>query len=273
MSSHRLIAASGYTNVDMTGDTMKYARRLDRMRTSAFWRAIKDRTFELLLPPPGAHLLDVGCGTGDDVRALSLRVGPAGRVMGVDKSKEMIAEARRRAYDLAQLVEFKECDARELPFAVASFNGCRAERVLQHMRDPDRALSEMIRVIEPTGHVVTVEPDYGTLSITGAEMDITRTILRVRNEHFQSARIGAQLPLLMKRLGLRDIKVQVAPLTSTGIGPEERAQLQKYVLAATSAGSISVSQGEEWLSALEYASNAGRYRHSVKIFIVSGEKP
>jgi trans-aconitate methyltransferase len=45
--------------------------------------------------------LDLGCGTGDDVRAISKIVGPSGSAYGVDASAAMIAEARRSALDIA----------------------------------------------------------------------------------------------------------------------------------------------------------------------------
>ena len=48
----------------------------------------------------GHHILDVGCGTGDDVLALARIVGETGRVVGIDNSETMIAEARQRAEGL-----------------------------------------------------------------------------------------------------------------------------------------------------------------------------
>ncbi len=46
---------------------------------------------------PGAQVLDVGCGTGLNFRHLKERIGPAGTIVGIDRSAEMLAQARRKA--------------------------------------------------------------------------------------------------------------------------------------------------------------------------------
>jgi trans-aconitate methyltransferase len=57
----------------------------------------------------GEAVLDVGCGPGTDVFDMVELVGPAGRLVGLDASEVMIAEARRRAKELRQLPRlFKE---------------------------------------------------------------------------------------------------------------------------------------------------------------------
>src|SRR5690348_123015 len=65
----------------------------------------------------GDDILDVGCGTGDDTRALAHLVGRSGRITGVDSSATMIAEARRRAAGLDLPVEYRVANAQHLPFA------------------------------------------------------------------------------------------------------------------------------------------------------------
>jgi ubiquinone/menaquinone biosynthesis C-methylase UbiE len=82
--------------VDQTTDPSVFVSYLDTVTTLETVRRIKQRTYDLLQVREGYHLLDVGCGLGDDVRALAEQVGPAGRVAGVDSSETMIAEARKR---------------------------------------------------------------------------------------------------------------------------------------------------------------------------------
>jgi ubiquinone/menaquinone biosynthesis C-methylase UbiE len=198
MIDRRQPAQSGYTAVDEAIDATKYVRRLDQMRTDNFWQAVKAQTFELLDLRPDSRVLDVGCGTGDDVLTLATLVGPGGRAVGVDSSATMIDEASRRAAAAHSSAEFSLGDARSLDFPDASFDGCRAERILQHMDAPEQVVRELARVVRPGGCIVLVEPDYGTLSLTGADESITRRIVNVRREHFRSGSIGRELPRLSR---------------------------------------------------------------------------
>ena len=84
-------------------------------------QAYKKHTYTLLEVQPGDAILDVGCGTGDDVHVLAEMVGPTGRVVGVDCSETMIAAAlQRQKPDLP--VEFLVNNAHCLNFANNTFD-------------------------------------------------------------------------------------------------------------------------------------------------------
>lgn len=59
-------------------------------------------------------MIDVGCGTGDDVRALATLVGPVGHVIGIDASETMISVAQERSRASLLPVEFAAGDAAKL---------------------------------------------------------------------------------------------------------------------------------------------------------------
>jgi SAM-dependent methyltransferase len=261
---------SGYSSVDQTRDPAAFVRRLDGMAATEFWQGIKQRTYALLDLRPGNHVLDVGCGTGDDVRALARLVGKAGKVVGVDSSLTMIAEARRRSVGRGLPATFRHADAEHLPFADARFDGCRAERVLQHLTNPRTALAEMARVTRRRGRIVLVEPDYGTLTIRGADPMITRRILACRAAHFRSGQIGRQLPGLCRTVGLAEVSVSFINLTNTDFERDgELALLRKYVDGAQAAGAISENEGSNWLAELS-ETDGGGYRHAITVFVASG---
>jgi SAM-dependent methyltransferase len=271
---HRRNPISGYSNVDQTGDPAKYVRRLDSVGGTRFWQAVKRHTYEMLELHLGDSVLDVGCGTGDDVRALAEKVGRSGRAVGLDRSATMVAEARRRSEGTGTSPEYYQGDARRLEFPDASFDACRAERVLQHLTDPRCALAEMCRVCRRGGRIVVAEPDYGTLVVAGADDVVTRRVLAHRRDHFQSSRIGGQLPALFRMAGLTAVAVAVTTLANTDLtGDGERSQIRKYAEDAQAAGIISSCERTKWLADLEVAADAGRYRHAVRLFLVGGRKP
>jgi ubiquinone/menaquinone biosynthesis C-methylase UbiE len=113
----------------------------------------------------GTTVLDVGCGFGLESLRLARLVQPGGRIVGIDKSADFIAEAKGRATEAKLSIEFEVGDAQTLPFADASFDVARAERVLVYLPEPKRALEEMRRVTRPGGTVTAIEPDFGTNAI------------------------------------------------------------------------------------------------------------
>jgi len=92
--------------------------------------------------------LDVGCGTGDDLSSLAAVVGPSGRVVGVDRSEELVAEARSRTRHSSS-VEVLVGDAQALPFSDDEFSAARVERVLMRLDEPRALLGELARVTRP----------------------------------------------------------------------------------------------------------------------------
>lgn len=97
--------------------------------------------------PEGAPVADVGCGRG---ASLEFLCGRGFRAVGVDPSPELLAEAVRHA-PRALLVRG---GAEALPLAAGVFAAVFCECVLSVTRDPDRALSEMRRILAPGGLLV-----------------------------------------------------------------------------------------------------------------------
>jgi ubiquinone/menaquinone biosynthesis C-methylase UbiE len=104
----------------------------------------------------GGRVLDVGCGTGKFARVAAER-GLA-KVWGVDPSREMLDQARRR---LPSSVGLKLGSAEELPFKPAFFDVAVLWTVV-HLVDRARAFTEIARVLAPGGRiaVVTFAPEH-----------------------------------------------------------------------------------------------------------------
>ena len=265
---------SGYSNLDCTSDPMKYVRRLDRVGANPFWQEIKSQMLSLLDVREGDRVLDVGCGTGDDVRSLAQFVGVRGSVIGIDSSTTMIQEAKRRSEKSSLPIEFYHGDAQNLEFPDNSFNCCRVERVLQHLDNPQKALVEMVRVAKSGARIVVVEPDYGTISIDGGHCVITRKLIARRCSHFRNGRIGILLPLLYKRLGLENIVVKLTQVVRTDIDEEhEQFLLDKYIEPAIAVDAISASEAKHWIEDLKQADKFGNYRYAFNLFLICGCKP
>ncbi len=95
-----------WTNIDQTPEPRSFIQFLDAFNATEWLQAHKQRTLALLNVREGVHVLDIGCGTGVDVRRLAQHVGQTGKVVGIDPSITMITEARTRSAELSLPVEF-----------------------------------------------------------------------------------------------------------------------------------------------------------------------
>jgi demethylmenaquinone methyltransferase/2-methoxy-6-polyprenyl-1,4-benzoquinol methylase len=99
-----------------------------------------------------SRVVDVATGTGLVARALVARYGC--RVVGVDQSTGMLAEARRQANGR---LEFVEASAESLPFEDGAFDGLTFTYLLRYVADPAAMLRELARVVRPGGVVAGLE--------------------------------------------------------------------------------------------------------------------
>lgn len=114
-------------------------------------RAVAD-----LGPPVGGTVLDAACGTGRALPALRAAVGPAGTVVGVDLTAEMLAEAARRGRN--SVAALLLADAMTLPLATGSLDAVFAAGLLPHLADPVSGLRELARVCRPGGRLAVFHP-------------------------------------------------------------------------------------------------------------------
>lgn len=116
-----------------------------------------------LVPSGVRHVLDVGCGSGEDVLSLAERLGAATLVVGLDACLERIDEAQRAARNVALNVRFAVGDARSLPFSDGSFDVVRADGLLGMVLERARVMRELVRVTAPGGRVL-VHDDIASVS-------------------------------------------------------------------------------------------------------------
>lgn len=108
----------------------------------------------------GDHVLEIGFGPGVDILRVSEQV-EHGFVAGIDPSREMVRQARRRnAVGVeAGLVELLCASAERIPYPADSFDKVFAINSLQFCEDLPRALHEIDRVLKPRGVVcVAIQP-------------------------------------------------------------------------------------------------------------------
>jgi ArsR family transcriptional regulator len=126
----------------------------ERIRKSYFDDRVTSLAIEKLLPQ-NLTVADIGCGTGSLTFELARF---AGKVIGVDLSKEMLRRARAVAKEReVDNVEFRQGDALKLPLDSRSVDAAFCVMVLHFLPDPQRAIADLCRITRPDGSVILVD--------------------------------------------------------------------------------------------------------------------
>jgi SAM-dependent methyltransferase len=119
---------------------------------------------------PSDRVVDLGCGLGQLTREMARLVGPSGAVVGIERSAEQLAVARRLASESGEerLVAFREGSADQLPLADAewgTFDVAHARFLLEHVPDPVAVVREMVRAVRPGGRIILEDDPHDTLRL------------------------------------------------------------------------------------------------------------
>jgi ubiquinone/menaquinone biosynthesis C-methylase UbiE len=186
----------------------------------------------------------------------------------------MIAEARQRAEGFDLPVEFSVGDAHDLEFTDNTFDGCRADRVFQHLPDREGALAEMIRVARPGARIVVLDPDWGTAVVDSPDRELTRKVVGRMCDRRRNGWCGRQLHRFFKRAGLLDVFVYPWTLVITDLAlTDQLGRLRTTVQELHEAGEVTAAEANGWLEHLQQASQAGLFFSALTGFAACGRKP
>jgi ubiquinone/menaquinone biosynthesis C-methylase UbiE len=265
MSVSEFEAVDGATSPEALMGFLEVANALPGLR------AAKAALLEELRLRPGLAVLDAGCGYGQGTADLAALVAPGGRAVGIEASQAMLTEARRRAADLVHQPAFQHADVAHLPFDDASFDACRAETLLQHLSDPQQAVTEMARVTRPGGRVAVLEFDLGTAFLDHPDLASTRQILEAFTDDAAQGWMGRQLPRLLAEAGLAEVVVRPQVVRS---GFAFHQQLLAGPAARLRAsGALPADQLDRWWTQLGEADRAGCFSGGATAFVAGGTKP
>jgi SAM-dependent methyltransferase len=171
-------------------------------------------------PAGGERALDAGTGTG----ALAFALSPHVReVVAVDRSPELLAEARARAGPFPN-VTFAEGDATRLELESASFDLAGCARTLHHVHRPELVVAELARLTRPGGRVLVIDQIAPADPLVALDID---RFERARDSSHERLLADVDVRLLLEA---NDLVV-----TRTEFG-EERRDLDRYLDLAGCAG-------------------------------------
>ena len=196
-----------------------------RLRMQArVWEGATGRLLDQLGLGPGASCLDAGCGPGETMRTMARRVGPTGRVLGID------ADAALGGWALTMLhgAGHRNCSFRAQDLAAgepvpgAPFSLVYTRLLLFHLPQRAEVLGRLWDAVAPGGHLLVQDYDLRSIS-TLPQADWVGELLRVWDGAFGAVgadvSTGTRLPQLFEQAGLgapdgTDVAGRIEPLAT-----------------------------------------------------------
>jgi|GEM_PF-1156966 SAM-dependent methyltransferase len=170
---------------------------------------------------PGMKLLDVGCGFGYALRTWGRFCMPGGELVGLDREAKLLASAARSACreGLGKAARFVCGDLFRMPLPDGVFDIVIAHVVFCHLKEPEKALDEMIRVARRGGCIAVFDNAASDLGGAGWS-NVGEPTLAEKQENYAIAlrrargrkrlghgdyAVGCYIPSWMSARGLRDV--------------------------------------------------------------------
>jgi len=215
------------TDVRRRGDRYALAREpheYERLRAQArVWEAATGRVLDEVDLAPGMSCLDTGCGPGETMRLMAERVGPTGRVLGIDVDASLglsglgvlRALGRRHCRFVPHDVNADE------PIPGAPYDLVYARLLLFHLPQRVAVLRRLWRAVAPGGHVLIQDYDLHNIEVLPS-LSSVEEIARVLVGAFEALdcdiRAGVHLPVLFAEAGVgapdgTDVAGRIEPLS------------------------------------------------------------
>ena len=187
------------------GYSARESERLHDQATTLAELLLSDTVF-----PPGARVLEAGCGTGAQTVTLA-RQSPAAEIVAIDLAPGSLAQAKRKIEANAlRNVTLQRADIFALPFAPASFDHVFVCFVLEHLREPAKALALLREVLKPGGVITVIEGDHGSTYFhpdSAAARRAVECLVELQVLAGGNGLIGRQLYPILVQAGFADVRV------------------------------------------------------------------
>lgn len=246
-----------FANVDELDDPAPLIQALTVGKASPAMARVGAAILEQLTLPEAQSVLDLGCGLGSDAICMASKLPPGGRVTGVDVSRTMIAEARRRSEGSSVPVTFVVGSAMSMPFPDNTFDRCRAQSLLQHLPNAATAVREIARVLQLGGRVAAFEFDLGASILDHPDRTVTRKILEYVTDSALQGWIGRQLPRIYAEAGFT--KVTAEPQWVPSDYDFFMFTMRRPLAQVARDGVLTTRQVVQWVRQLEALHRKGHY--------------
>jgi ubiquinone/menaquinone biosynthesis C-methylase UbiE len=183
----------------------------------------------------GTTVLEIGCGVGAQTIILG-RSSPAANITSMDISPESVRLARARVQSAGMPdIGFSCGDIYRLPIARESVEHVFICFLLEHLREPERALREVHRILRPGGTLTVIEGDHGSAFFypeNACAEEAIRCLVRLQKEKGGDAHIGRRLYPLLTGAGFHSVLVSPRMVYADATRPDLEEGFTRLTFAA-----------------------------------------
>ena len=271
--SERQSLATGFRNVDSSGDTDACHRCLDLITGIPFFRDVKKESFRILADTNPSLVLDAGCGVVTDLVSLASHLPAVCGIVGMDASGSLLSLAAERTKGIQGQCSLVRGDLTNLPCRADVFDACRIDRVLQHIREPETVIRELARVLKPGGVLIAFDNDWDTFSISLGDQEIAARIRRAWHDSFASGKVGRDLSGMFETCGITAVRAEPRELVLTDLATAKQVfDLPDLLERMVRAGGIEPGETAIIWEELIRTERKGGFRAGYTGYLVRGTK-
>jgi ubiquinone/menaquinone biosynthesis C-methylase UbiE len=194
--------ALGYRQLEQ----QRLQRQAEELRSESAW------LFDQIGIAEGARVLEIGCGPRGCLDLLSSRVGPTGRVVGVELSPTAVEWAQDFLSERGlRNVEVHAGDARAVGLAEGSFDLVTSRLVLVNIPEPEQLIATAVALTRPGGVVAFHEIDFVAVMCdppSQAWSTLWDLYLTVSAKNGNDYYLGRRLPRMLRESGLVEVRLR-----------------------------------------------------------------
>ena len=243
--------------------------RLDRYQRMFQWSPASAVLYDPADIRVGQIVADFGCGPGHTAIEIAKWVGAGGRVHALDINSDFVSQSRKNA-DAAGVGDrftAHQCDGSVLPLPDASLDRLTTRNTIIYVDDPERTISEFLRVLRPGGKVHAIEGDWPMMIVEPVPSGAWAALVSAASYVCRTPDIGRKLYGLMGRAGFSDINVEVVARADTD--GRLLPMINNMAGYARGSGKIDHADVEKVLSTIEQAISEGSYLALAPQFVVT----
>ncbi len=234
------------------------------------------RTLELLAALAGERILDIGCGPGLLMLELAAAVGPAGEVVGIDVSADMLALAEARLDGLAQ-ARVAQGEATALDFPDGAFDAAVSTQVYEYVADMPLALGELGRVLRPGGRALILDTDWRSIVWHSSDEARMARVLQVWDDHLADPHLPSRLGPMLREAGFAEPRVEIVPMLTPSYRPDTYAAaitraIHDFALRRGPGHGLGAEEVEAWWSDQQALIAQGRFFFSLNRYVFVAER-